>query len=170
MTKNICLLVILFILSILYSCRKIWDTGGEGLVINEVMPVNSTTVADNYGEYDDWIELYNLSFSGKDISGYHLSDNNNKRSKWQFPQGTLIAAKGYLIIWADNDINQLGLHANFKLSSAGEVVVLSDADSSKIDKVTFPAQTLELSYSRVPNGTGEFRWQTPTFAKTNDLK
>ena len=170
MTKNIGLLVILFILSILYSCRKIWDTGGEGLVINEVMPVNSTTVADNYGEYDDWIELYNLSSSGKDISGYYLSDNNNKRSKWQFPQGTLIAAKGYLIIWADDDINQLGLHANFKLSSAGEVVVLSDADSSKIDKVIFPAQTLELTYSRVPNGTGEFRWQTPTFAKTNDLK
>jgi len=170
MTKNIGLLVILFMLGILYSCRKIYDTGEEGLVINEVMPVNSTTVADNYGEYDDWIELYNFSSSGKDISGYYLSDNNNKRSKWQFPQGTFIPAKGYLIIWADNDINQLGLHANFKLSSAGEVVVLSEADSSKIDKVSFPAQTLELSYSRVPDGTGEFRWQTPTFGKTNDLK
>lgn len=170
MTKNIGFLFILLIISILYSCRKIWDTGGEGLVINEVMPVNSTTVADNYGDYDDWIELYNLSSGAKDISGYYLSDNNNKRSKWQFPQGTLIAAKGYLIIWADNDINQLGLHANFKLSSAGEAVVLSDADSSKIDKISFLSQTLELSYSRVPDGTGEFRWQTPTFAKTNDLK
>ena len=50
-----------------------------------------------------------------------------------------------------------GLHANFKLSSTGEEAILSNPQKTIIDKVTFPEPTLELSYSRVPNGTGEFQ-------------
>lgn len=168
--KNVSFFVILIILTILYSCRKIYDTAGENIVINELMPVNSTTAADNYREYDDWIELYNLSSSVKDLSGYFLSDNRNKKTKWQFPQGTSISGNGYLIIWADNDTTQLGLHTNFKLSSLGEEVVLSKPDGAIIDEIVYSAQNLELSYSRIPNGTGSFTWKTATFNKSNDSK
>jgi len=31
------------------------------LFINEIMPVNSAVIADDFGEYDDWIELYNAA-------------------------------------------------------------------------------------------------------------
>jgi len=62
------------------------------------------------------------------------------------------------------------LHANFKLSSAGEEAVLAKPDQTVIDKVTFPAPTVEWSYSRVPNGTGSFKWQQPTFNKSNNQK
>ena len=108
--------------------------------------------------------------SAVDLSGYYLSDSKKKLSKWQFPQGTSIAGNGYLIIWADKDTTQFGLHANFKLSSGGEEVLLSKPDVSVIDKVVFPAQNLELSFSRSPNGTGSFKWQTPTFNRSNDMK
>ena len=80
------------------------------------------------------------------------------------------AANGYLIIWADNDTTEAGLHANFKLSSEGEDALISNPEKTIIDKVTFPAQSLELSYSRVPNGTGEFKWQAPTFNRSNNTK
>jgi hypothetical protein len=39
-----------------------------------------------------------------------------------------------------------------------------------MDKVLYPGQTLELSYSRNPDGEGEFKWQIPTFARTNTGK
>ena len=159
------------ITAVLFSCEKQGDNTASGdVVINELMPVNSTTVADQNGQYDDWMELYNKSFNSIDLSGYYLSDDKKKNMKWKFPEGVSIQGNGYLIIWADDDTTQSGLHANFKLSSAGEDAVLSRADGKIIDQVSFPAQTLELSYSRIPNGTGEFKWRIPTFNRNNDAR
>jgi hypothetical protein len=170
MLKTIAFLAVLMILLISGSCKKYYETVPGAVVINEIMPVNSTTIADQDGEYDDWIELFNLSYAAIDLSGYYLSDSKKEIKKWKFPHGTSIAENGYLIIWADNDTNQTGLHANFKLSSAGEEVVLTKPDGTITDKTEFPAPALELSYSRVPNGKGPFKWQTPTFLRSNDSR
>jgi hypothetical protein len=97
-----------------------------------------------------------------------LSDSKKDPSKWKFPQGTSVPENGYLIIWADKDSTEAGLHASFKLSSAGETVILSRPDGTITDRIEYPAQTLELSFSRRPNGRGPFIWQTPTFDKSND--
>jgi len=170
MIKKRGLLTLLLIIILTYACKKTNEIVPSDVVINELMPVNSTTVADNYGEYDDWIELFNLSSSTIDLSGYYLSDNHKKPSKWRIPSGTSITGKGYLIIWADGDTTQFGLHANFKLSSEGEEALLTKPDLTITDKVSFPAPTGELSYARVPNGTGTFKWQNPTYNKSNDAK
>jgi hypothetical protein len=168
MIKKIVYSGIILILSVSYSCKKTYENSPASVVINELMPVNSTTVTDNYGQFDDWIELYNLTNASINLSGYYLSDNKKKISKWQFPQGTSIDSKGYLIIWCDGDSTQFGLHTNFKLSSSGEDAVLSTPDLTVLDKISFPAQSQELTYSRVPNGTGSFQWRNPTFDRSND--
>jgi hypothetical protein len=170
MRKKLLFFALVLLINISNSCKKTYEVAVADIVINELMPVNSTTVTDEYAEYDDWIELFNLSASTIDLSGYFLSDNKKELSKWQFPDGTEIAGNGYLIIWADGDSTQIGLHTNYKLSSTGEDVVLSDPDNTIIDKVSFPAQSQELSYSRNPNGTGAFNWKTPTYNKSNDPK
>jgi hypothetical protein len=167
MIKKCGLLTLLLLIILTNACKKTYETVPAEIVINELMPANSNTVTDNYGEYDDWIELFNLSSSPVDLSGYYLSDNHKKPAKWQIPNGTEIPGKGYLIIWADGDSTQFGLHANFKLSSTGEEAVLTKPDHTITDKVSFPAPTEELSYSRVPNGTGTFKWKSPTFNKSN---
>lgn len=151
------------------SCEKNKDPTVGDVVINEIMSINSSTVADQNGEFDDWIELFNLSANNIDVSGYYLSDKSSNLLKWQIPSGTTISGNGYLIIWADKDSTQIGLHSNFKLSSDGEVVILSKSDGIILDEIVYPAQTLELSYSRLPNGTGSFKWQNATFGKTNDF-
>jgi Lamin Tail Domain len=168
MLKYRVLLITLLILPYLNSCKKYYAEEPGAVVINELMPSNSTTVADQDGEYDDWIELFNTSYSDIDLSGYYLSDSKKDLTKWKFPQGTFIPGKGYIIIWADDDSTQTGLHASFKLSSAGEEVILVRPDGRVTDKIVFPAQSLELSYSRVPNGSGQFVWKTPTYYKSND--
>jgi hypothetical protein len=161
-------LLFLIITAVSVSCEKEKDPLINKIVINELMAVNSTIVADQNGEFDDWFELFNLTESDIDISGYYLSDNDSKTSKWKIPTKTLIKGNRYLVIWADKDTTQAGLHANFKLSSGGEELVLSEPDLSVIDEISYPAQTSELSYSRVPDGTGSFRWQNPTYNKTNN--
>jgi hypothetical protein len=148
------------------ACTK-EDNVPTGLVINELMPKNTSTVSDNAGEYDDWIELYNNTTEEIDLSGYFLSDNSSNVSMWAFPVGTKIAAKSYLIVWADDDTEQLGLHTNFKLSADGEEVILSSPEMVPIDKVKFSGQAAEFSYARKPNGTGNFNWGEPTFNSGN---
>ena len=93
------------------------------------MASNAASLTDPQGEYEDWIELFNTSDGEFDLSGMYLSDNPDKLRKWVFPENTAILPGGYLIVWADEDgKDQPGLHANFKLSKSGEVVILVDND------------------------------------------
>jgi hypothetical protein len=168
MISKTTLFSIFIFLFIAYSCKKTYEIVPGNVVINELMPSNATTVADQDGEYDDWIELFNLSYVSIDLSGYYLSDSKKECEKWKFPVGTYIPENGYLIVWADNDTTETGLHANFKLSSAGEKVILTTPGGTITDEIEYPSQTLEYSYSRRPNGKGHFSWQVPTFDKSND--
>ena len=86
---------------------------------------------------DDWIEFYNNTDSTIQLAGYALSDDSNEPTQWSFPD-TSIAPGEYLIVWADEDGNQEGLHANFKLSADGEVILLSDASLNLIDEIFQP--------------------------------
>ena len=131
------------------------------------MASNETIIADQDGEYDDWIELYNPTLEDVSLRNIYLSDKTDDVLKWEFPD-TLIQAESYLIIWADNDITQSGLHANFKLSSTGESVVLSNNNASIIDSITYYQQYTDTSYGRLPNATGPFQLLNPTFSSYNE--
>ena len=137
------------------------------VVINELMASNTTAIADNAGEFDDWIELFNTSPQPEDISGFFLTDKPDNLDKWEFPAGTIIPGNGYLIVWADEDSSQGPLHCNFKLSASGETLILLDTDTMVVDEVMFGQQTTDMGYARVPNGTGNFVIQGPTFANHN---
>ncbi|MBM72143.1 MAG: hypothetical protein CL847_05120 [Crocinitomicaceae bacterium] len=138
------------------------------IAINEIMSVNSTSVQDEAGEFDDWIELYNLSGSNVDLGGWHLSDNPWNLDKWEIPAGTVIGPDGYLIFWADEDGSQGDLHSNFKLSGSGESLYLTSPEEWVVDMLDFPASEDDLGYARVPNGTGDFVFQAPTFSSNNE--
>lgn len=137
------------------------------LVINEFMASNDETVADQDGEYDDWIELYNNGASSIDLEGYYLSDDATDLMKWAFPAGTTIDNNSYLVIWADNDDEQEGLHAAFKLSAAAESVFLVNPTGTIVDEVSYIDQSADISYGRSPNGTGNFQLMSPTFNAEN---
>jgi hypothetical protein len=150
------------------SCKKDRSKIEDfGVVINELMPVNRTVVADQNGEFDDWIELFNLNDSTVDLSGFFLTDSKTNLTKWKFPLGTMILPDSFLIVWADDDTLQSGLHASFKLSSSGETVTFLNPELQMVDQVTYNAQLEELTFARIPNGTGQFSWGTPTFNSEN---
>ena len=143
-------------------------SAGE-VVINEIMALNSTTANDPQGDFDDWIEFYNTTSNYLDLSDLYLSGNLLDPLKWLFPVNSVIAPNGYLIVWADNDTTDAVLHANFDLSGGGDELILSYANGTVIDQVTFPAQSEGVTYGRYVNGTGNFTFLTPTFAAENSL-
>jgi len=136
------------------------------VVIHELMASNTKTIADPQGEYDDWIELLNLTDQEVDLSGWHLSDEPNNPRKWAFPAGTTIAAGGYLLVWADEDGGDSpGLHASFKLAAAGEQLFLTDTDANYnaiLDSVEFGPQEPDRSYGRSAAAPTVFASMTPT--------
>lgn len=140
----------------------------DDLVINEFMASNDTTQADQDGEFDDWIELYNNGSESIDLEGYFLSDDATDLMQWAFPSGTIIEANGYLVVWADKDEDQAGLHADFKLSAAAEAIFLVDSTGAIVDEVSYIDQSTDISFGRIPNGIGNFQAMNPTFNAEND--
>jgi hypothetical protein len=122
------------------------------LYINEFQASNSSTIYDEYGERDDWIEIYNPNLFSVDIDNYYLTDTIGNKKKYRFSSGskqTIIPPKGFLLVWADEQKNQGILHANFKLSSLGEELALVLPDGNTIvDSVTFSSQSNNHSWGR----------------------
>lgn len=131
------------------------------LAINELMPDNGSTITDEAGETDAWIELYNSSDTlGWDLGGMYLSNDPNDPTRWRVPDDTLIPPGGTLLVWADGEEGEGPLHASFGLSASGGQIGLFDRDvfgNAGISAITYPPQTTDVSYGRVPDG-GE-PWQ-----------
>ncbi|GGG59131.1 CotH kinase family protein [Bizionia arctica] len=152
-----------------YTINATYQTLTIGdLVINEIMASNETTVTDQDGEYDDWLELYNNSSETLSLDNLYLSDDPTDLLAWQFPSGITIAPNSYLIVWCDKDDDQDGLHADIKFSAGGESAILSYADGTIIEDITFGEQEDDMGYARIPNGTGSFVIQAPTFGANNE--
>ena len=149
-----------------YELSATTQTIGD-VVINEFLVSNDLTIADQDGEYDDWIEIYNKGTVAVDISGYTLTDDLSDFTLFAFPTGTSIADGEYIIVWADEDVNQTGYHADFKMSSNCESLTLTDASFTILDQVIFSEQDEDISYGRFPNGTGIFQIMNPTFQSEN---
>lgn len=138
------------------------STSIPGIVINEFLADNVTAYQDpSDNSYDDWIELYNPTSQPVNLFNWSITDNRNNPLKWVFPD-TTITAGGYLIVWADQDIADPGLHAAFALSKGGEEIFLYHSTGVRVDSIIFGPQKTDTSYSRLPNGSGPFSFAPPT--------
>ncbi len=138
------------------------------LKINEILASNSTGVTDQNGQLEDWIEIKNNSEKTISLSGIFLSDNPDNEMKWAFPD-TIIEPYGFLTIWADEDTDQTGLHANFKLSKQGENLSLTNLDKTVIDTFSYGEQNDDVSFGLCPNMAGEKGLMQPSFGFGNFL-
>jgi hypothetical protein len=131
------------------------------VLINEVLASNDSLLFDQDAEDDDWIELVNTTNAPIDLAGFYLSDDPLDLLAWPIPAGTIIPANGYLLVWADKDALQSGLHANFKLNSSGEYVYLSHGWNVH-DQIAFGPQLTNISYARCPDAGQDFATIIPT--------
>ncbi len=148
-----------------------YDYNPNDIVINEFVASSDSIggIQEPDGGSPDWIELYNNS--NQDIlinEHFYLSDDKDFPKKWSFSDEVILPADDYLIIWADRDVHQQGIHSNFKIDKDGGELIMTFEDLTQIQYIDYSEQTLNLSASRIPNGIGEFVIQNPTFGFNNE--
>ena len=161
--------IIVLLAGSLLSAAATSRADGVAVVINEFMASNSKTVGDARSQYDDWIELHNRSDEPVDVGGMYLTDSVAVPTRWRFPAHdpalTTISAGGYLLVWADGDLDQPGLHAAFQLDADGDHIRLLAADAATlVDSVRFGPQRTDIAFGRCPDGSsvwGHLKTATP---------
>jgi hypothetical protein len=130
--------------------------------VTEVMASNGESLKDSAGESPDWIELKNISAEDIDLEGLCLSDGKKNLKKFVFPANVTLPAGGYMVIFASDEEKIITLedgtveiHVAFKLSAAGEKVVLSYQDVI-LDMVRFDQQQKDVSFGRKADDTWAF--------------
>ena len=143
----------------------------DKLYISEIMTKNTYTLKDNFNEYSDYIEIYNGYNNTVNLENYHISDMEFETSRWTFPN-IEIKAHEYLLIYATvrNTCKDNICHTNFKLSSKGEVLTLTDPNGNIINKFTYPETSNDIAYGFVGNNYKILDKPTPGKENTKEFK
>ncbi|MFK7784397.1 MAG: CotH kinase family protein [Crocinitomicaceae bacterium] len=142
------------------------------VVINEFLASNDEGYFDGFGEYDDWIELYNTTNERIDLGGMFLTDDLDNPTRYRIPERkdewTTIAPKGYALYWSDGDPEQGDRHMDFRLKKKKGIVALFDRDTVLVDKVEYGMQETDVSFGRAKTNSPRLAsFETPTPNKSN---
>lgn len=141
--------------------------------LNEIMSSNGSVLADEDGEFEDWIEIVNSGDEAINLSGFGLSDNEGEPFKWTFPD-TTIQSESFMLIWASGkERSSPGseLHTNYGVGAAGEALFITHPDGTLLDQSPEWELSEDISMGRQPDGTGEwFRFGQPTPGSTNSTE
>ena len=143
--------------------RQSMTAADTRVIITEVMTKNAMTLKDSAGNYSDWAEICNISGADFNLSGCGLSDDPNDPMKWRFPDVNIKPGQ-YLIVFCNGALAAGGenkeLDANFRLSSAGATLSLSDPRGRLMDSVTAPELSSDSSYRRsMQDGKPTGEWE-----------
>ena len=137
------------------------------VVLNEVLADNRSAVV-NGGDHPDYIELHNPTTAPVNIGGWSLTDDPLLPRKFVFAAGTSVSANGFLVVWADLNLDSPGLHTGFGLGAKGDLVRLYAADGVTVgDELRFSLQVGDLSLGRVPDGSGNWVLNQPSAGSAN---
>ena len=164
------------------------DTKVTGVVLNELSGA------------DKFIELYNttdkaISLEGLSLVKYDASKDGGKSTTWTGKAGMTIAAKGYVVLESSDLADEAeGGDPNYAYESANHVFKggLSGKKNLKIELVDAQENALDVytrgeegagwnqvsgfnndkkhTFSRVPDGTGEWAYADPTKGAANGAK
>ena len=135
---------------------QVTPTGDGSLSINEIMSLNVLTTKDENGAASPWIEIYNPTGQDIDLTGYALTDDFTSPQKAVLPKGVVAKAHGTVLLWADQNPAAGPTHINLLLPAAGGSLGLARPDGSFINRVTFGAQSVDLSAAREPDGSSNW--------------
>lgn len=95
-------------------------TSSTQIILNEVCHANLNVLADEDGDYEDWIELVNNGASTIDLSGYALSDDPQEPQKWPLLAGALAPGETKLIWCSGKDRQPIVNHFEVPVFAADE--------------------------------------------------
>lgn len=144
--------------------------GIQNVIISEIMSAGQTLIADEFGQFPDWVELRNVSEETVNLEGWFLSDNPEKPTKWKFPEVKLAPGQRLLVFCSGQDVTETGeLHTNFSLASTGETLVLSSSLGVAVHKVSFGRGEEDCAFVFEENGGEILTTAYPTPGYSNDM-
>ena len=97
----------------------------------------------------EWVELYNNSNNPISLENWQLKDSNSSSSDDITLIGS-IQPNSFLVF--DHDKGWL--------NDSGDSITLIDSNGNSIDSYSYPSATENKTFSRIPDGTGEFQNNT----------
>lgn len=140
------------------------------LTLSEVCASNSETYQDEFGEYDDWVELVNTTENTINLAEWRISKNSSFEESFALPSNEefIIAPNEYLILWADNQPTQGSKHLPFKLNNDGDHLTLYTPDGTIAWEQTIPLHHTNHSWGLTPdNQWKNFTLPTPLLPNTS---
>ncbi len=150
------------------------------LRVNEIVATGST-LDNSLTPASDWIELFNTTQDTIVLKEgqWYMSDSLNRPEKQKLPELTIMP-RGYLIVWADSKdtlVYEGGVlkevHVKFGLNKDMEDVVLfykkNSTEKFVVDYISYGPQQNGKSYGRMPDGTSNIDFLTPTPLEANKL-
>jgi hypothetical protein len=148
------------------ACMTI-HAGAAPVFINEVLASN-VTYPDATGNTPDWIELYNPSTNDVNLGGMSLSNDPIRPRMWVLPEGAIVHAGRYLVIYFDGSMPASSRNTGFSLSATGDAVYFYDSNSLLVDSVVFGIQVPDFSIGRLQNISNPWQLTRPTFEAPNE--
>ena len=134
--------------------------------INEIQSDNGSTIADEAGDYDPWIEIHNLAPVELDLEDFILHYGGES---WTLPEEAVIDHDAQLLLWLDGEPGEGSLHASFELTPGAGALWLEGRHGATSDSVVFPALNSDLVWARSEDGGGvwaESAYPTPGMTNT----
>jgi gliding motility-associated-like protein len=134
------------------------------LLINEVCVSNYDDYLDNFGEFEDWFEIYNPSGADIDLNGYYLSDDITEPTKFEITASVTVPAGGYRVVYASDRGVVVGnnIHTTFKINQSNqEYAVLADPGGVIVDAYWLE-QTTQTNHSHARLVDGDPDWGVQT--------
>lgn len=129
---------------------------------NQTIAINEIESDDETGI--DWVEIINTGKEPVDIGNWFITDNKElerleENEEWRIAEGTILKAGEILVVEHSEALNNLSLG---KEDSA----ILYDQNNNKVDEYAYSGHAIG-TYSRVPDGTGDFVDQEATKGNVN---
>lgn len=141
MKRIVAIMISLSFCITVYSQVKVTSQELPHLKISELVAKGSFKT-NEFGQKADWLRIENLSADTINLSDYkiYISDNAKRLKKFRLKKKTILPYSS-MIVWCDDEARtKEQIHANFKLSSFGEFVMLSiksDSGIQIIDQVYY---------------------------------
>lgn len=171
------------ILGLLFvGCTSLMAQGAKNIKINEVVTHNTTSIQDEFGKHDPWVELVNVAYSSYNVRGMYITTDksvlNPKMSAAErmkrmtiIPNNesrTALSARQHVVFYLNSNPAEGGLHLAVKADSTTQWIALYDGNAiDLIDSVSIPVLKVNCSYARVKDGSDEWAIKTPDTVTPN---
>ncbi len=176
---------------LLLSASGVMAQGAKNIRLNEVLTNNTTSIVDEFGQREAWIELENVSFTTYNIRGMYLTTDRSvldpkmsvpERIKRMsvIPNGetrTQIGGRQHITFFCNSNPAQGKLHLSLSVPMSEPVWIgfYNGNAVELIDSVTVPALAADQSYARHGNSWSVKSAENVTpgienFIKTDETK